>query len=115
MLWAVPSVVDDPCISLTGWTIVETDRGKYHLVGNSVATGLGRVSSAIERYDPVLVQFVTSSGRVYRVANKGLVSSDAWYAWEAWASFNGVRSWREVTDHYEAVVQALAADKQSIH
>lgn len=115
MLCAVPSVIDDPCISLTAWTIVEADRGEYHLVGDNVATGLGRVSSAIERYDPLLMQFVTSSGRAYLVTNKGPVSSDAWYAWEAWASFNGVQSWREVIDDYDTVVQALAATNSSLH
>jgi hypothetical protein len=66
---------------------VETELGERHLVGSNIATGLGRVSSAIEQFDARTKQFMTRSGRVYRVAKIGCVSREAWYDWEGWASF----------------------------
>jgi len=69
-------------------------------LGTDLATGLGRVSSAICRYVPLSRQFITQSGRVYCVTERGEVSREAWHIWEEWASFNGVREWREITDCY---------------
>lgn len=115
MLLGVPTVSDEPCIDLTGWTVVETESGERHLVGCNIATGLGRVSSAIDRFDAGTMRFTTSSGRVYRVAKVGDVSREAWYAWEAWASFNAVRSWREVTDEYECSMRVHPARQTTGH
>ena len=109
MLSGVTSNFEDPCIFIARWTVVETELGERHLVGDNLATGLGRVSSAICQYDPVTKQFVTRSGRLYRVTDRGQVSREAWFAWEAWASFNGVRTWREVMDDYETVTRVSAA------
>lgn len=106
MLSSVPSVNENPRIFLIRWTVVETEAGERHLVGDNLATGLGRVSSAISRYDPKSSQFVTSSGRVYQVANRGQVSREAWHAWEAWASFNRVGAWRAIDDDTKWVPQS---------
>lgn len=115
MFWAVPAVDDDPCIYLAGWAVVETELGERHLVGCNIANGLGRVSSAIEQFDAREMRFTTRSGRLYRVAKGGGTSREAWYAWEAWASFNAVKAWREVTDQYGSSMRAHPAGDSTIH
>ncbi|MBC7750762.1 MAG: hypothetical protein H7Z73_03450, partial [Candidatus Saccharibacteria bacterium] len=82
----VASVEDEPEIILSHWSIRECDRrdGRRtrHLVGYNMAGQEGRVSSAIEEFDPDRLHVRTGSGRVYELVGKSGTHVDSDYVWE---------------------------------
>lgn len=109
MIWSAESVDSQPEIQLVCWAVVAIRNGDRHLVGQLAATCEGRVSSAIQAFDPILCRFVTASGRAYRVLDVGTVSTEARFVWREWCQINKVESWREVTEAYEPQVEASLA------
>ncbi len=63
-IWKVLEVTEQPSITLVRWRILETDRGERHFMGYCKENREGRVSSAIQGYDPNTRRGVTLSGRV---------------------------------------------------
>lgn len=97
-IWAVASVAEVPELILSAWQIVETDKGERHFVGYNETDREGRASSAIEQFDLTTLRGVTRSRRVYQLRGKPGIDEDALYVWRHWCSFNGVKSWRYVTN-----------------
>ncbi|MCW5595862.1 MAG: hypothetical protein KIT42_08320 [Rhodocyclaceae bacterium] len=97
-VWAVAPVSETPELTLCAWQIVETDKQERHFVGYNLNDREGRVSSAITQFDPETLTGVTRSGRIYQLTGKPGIDEDALYVWRRWCSFNGVKSWRYVTN-----------------
>lgn len=106
MFWQTPDVAVKPEIDLACWAVVETDKDERHLVGIDLATGAGQVGSAIKVFDASTMEFRTVSGRLYRLRDASNLADDARYAWDRWATFNGVQSWRDVTTEYKPAMEA---------
>lgn len=97
-----PGVDEQPEVSIACWDIMEISlRGvkTHHVVG--YMDGGGRVSSAIQSFDPEKRQVITNSGRVYYLAPEGSGSiQDIEYTRGAWLRMNGVREFTDVTPEY---------------
>jgi hypothetical protein len=96
-VWSVPDVSTDPDISISDWQIFETENGSRHFVGSNVREHTGRVSTAIQLFDPTALRGVTSSGRVYQLVGPRGCSADGQYLWERWCAINRVTSYTDVT------------------
>lgn len=79
-----------PTTQLTHWQIHWVTRCdgaiEHHLVGR--ADGEGRVSSKVMQVDVAQRNVTTRSGRVYSLAGKSGIDSDAQYVWNWWLDFN---------------------------
>jgi hypothetical protein len=96
-VWSVPGVSAEPEMSLSDWQILETQKGSRHFVGNDVRDYTGRVSTAIQQFDPTALRGITSSGRVYQLVGPRGCSEDGQYIWERWCRVNGITSYTDVT------------------
>jgi len=98
-------VTDEPVTSLYQWMVYTVELpgmegNTIHFVG---WTGWeGRVSSAIQAYDPTTKEGVSRSGRIYKLEGHSGYNSDAVYVWATWKQMNAVQKWNNVTDDYEA-------------
>lgn len=97
-IWNVASVTAQPELTLVDWKILETQRGERHFVGYVIENQEGRVSSAIEQFDPVSLRGVTRSGRVYRLYGAPGFNRDAEYVWKRWVQLNAITEYLDVTD-----------------
>ena len=77
----------------------ETDRSR-HLVGYVHKKGAGRVSSAIQQFDPESMTIRTKSGRIYHLQGQPGFNADAEYVWSLWKSFNDAQKESDVTNQY---------------
>jgi hypothetical protein len=97
----VASVIDEPEIKLTQWSIKECDRkdGRRtrHFIGYDIKGNEGRVSSAIVEFDPARKRARTGSGRVYELVGPSGHHRDADYVWERWMLLQKVKNDVEVT------------------
>jgi hypothetical protein len=96
-IWQTKPVTEQPSITLEHWRIIETERNERHFVGYSPADREGRVSSAIQSFDPVTRRGVTRTGRVYALAGSPGIDSDAQYVLGCWVQINRVTALRDVT------------------
>lgn len=102
--WSVSPVNEQPQITLSQWRVFEVDLLRTgasltrHFVGRSLESGNGRVSSPIQKFDPLSGCGVTRSGRVYRLAGDAGYHADASYTWAQWKSLNGTTDEQDVTD-----------------
>ena len=96
-VWSVASVCEEPELSLSNWQILETQVGSRHFVGIDLRDDTGRVSTAIQQFDPTALRGVTSSGRVYQLVGPRGRSEHGQYIWERWCSVNGITSYTDVT------------------
>lgn len=91
-LWKTPSVADQPMILLVRWRVLEARNAEFelerHLVGYNVDQHEGRVSTAIEHFDPTASMVVTRSGRVYHLMGPPGYDTDAVWVWEQWSRLN---------------------------
>lgn len=85
-VWKVASVLENPEISLTNWTIKKMVEGEY-FVGEQ-RWGSGRVSTAIQTFDPETKKGVTASGRVYQLVGDEGYSRDGDYIWGYYKKLN---------------------------
>lgn len=102
MLYRPDSVEKTPEQEISNWSIMEVtapEPATRHLVG-SIPGRDGRVSSAIQSFDPASRIAVTRSGRRYKLAGEPGFSTNAEYVWNAWAGLNGVTESRDVTAEY---------------
>lgn len=100
-IWETTPVDEVPEIRLTAWRIYETERGERHFIGWNLTEREGRVSSAIEIYDPTTQRGRTRSGRIYQLVGSSAYSADAMYVWRRWCVINEVQQARDVTGELE--------------
>lgn len=96
-VWRVADVSAEPEMSISEWEIMETQTGSRHFVGCDVHNCTGRVSTAIQEFDPTVLRGVTSSGRVYQLVGPRGCSENGRYIWERWCSVNDITSYTDVT------------------
>ncbi|MFL9987978.1 hypothetical protein [Paraburkholderia sediminicola] len=84
-------------MSLSDWQILETQHGSRQFVGCDVRDCTGRVSTAIQEFDPTMLRGVTSSGPVYQLVGQRGYSDDGQYIWQRWCDVNGIISYTDVT------------------
>lgn len=89
-----------PDISLIIWRVLEIDAGTRHFVGFDIEAREGRVSTAIQQFDPRARTGVTESGRVYALLGSPGYDKDGQFVWGIWKRVNSVKSERDVTDEY---------------
>jgi hypothetical protein len=77
----------------------ETDRSR-HLVGYIPSKGTGRVTSAIQQFDPKSMTIKTRSGRIYHLKGHPGFNDDVEYVWLQWKSLNGAQEASDVTSQY---------------
>jgi len=99
-VWRTPPPSEQPSLSLSRWSVMETHTGDHHLVGYNLDDHEGRVSTAIVEFDPVTSKATTRSGRIYQLVGKSGYDSDGAWVWEIWSRANMV-SGKDVTDQYE--------------
>jgi len=83
---------DETHVTMTSWGVHEvnfSDGTTRHLVGS--VNGEGRVSSAIQSYDPQEKQLITKSGKVYVVQGKPGTTANAVYVWQSWCKINKIK------------------------
>ena len=98
--WSVASVEEEPEIGLRRWRVIETERGEHHFVGQSMASGAGRVSSAIVSFDPQSRTGRTRSGRRYTLIGQPGDDPDGMHTWAIWALANNVKQQTNVSSQY---------------
>lgn len=101
-IWPAASVEEEPEIRLRCWHVIETERGEHHFVGQSMASGTGRVSSAITSFDPSSRIGRTRSGRRYILIGQPGDDFDGILTFAIWALANSVTQLTIVTSQYLA-------------
>ncbi len=109
-IWKVLAVTEQPSITLVRWRIFETNREEHHFVGYCDENLEGRISSAIQGFDPSTGRGVTASSRVYQLEEPAGYDEDALYTWELWSGINQVQSVQDVTE--EVVALGITAKGQ---
>jgi len=110
-IWSTPSVSAQPVIILERWRVLEVDNQQgqvqRHFVGFNVEDCEGRVSTAIQQFDPVTGQGVTKSGRTYKlIGNPGYDSDGAW-VWAYWSRVHKLANERDLSGElWAAMVDA---------
>lgn len=99
-VWKVDSIDVQPVIELRCWRVYETERGERHFVGQSIASATGRVSSAIQKFDPESRTGITRSGRQYVLQGGPGYDADAMHVWSVWSMVNAVIEAKNVTAEY---------------
>lgn len=98
----------EPGIHLVRWRIFQRENGKVHFVGYHQAGYEGRVSSAIEAFDPLTRCGVTHSGRMYELIDSPGFDSEAMHVWQLWSRARGWTNCKDVTDDVLAGLQAAS-------
>lgn len=107
-IFGVAPIDQEPEETIVFWSVREvifgsgTDRSR-HLVGYVPRKGTGRVSSAIQQFDPKSMTVKTRSGRVYHLKGHPGFHDEAEYVWSHWKSFNGAKDETDVTNQYCAL------------
>ena len=101
-IWKTTPVNQTPEIALENWRVFEVrslywDETTRHFMGYNLTEREGRVSSAIETFDPVTRQGITKSGRVYQLIGDPGYNRDAEYTWSRWCEINHIEDQRDVT------------------
>lgn len=105
-IWNVQSVAEQPSVTLVNWQIFQTELGERHFVGYCQENHEGRVSSAIQSFDPATRRGVTKSGRVYELIDEPGQDLDALYVWGVWAEINNVRRFTDLTEEIASALKA---------
>jgi hypothetical protein len=110
MSWRVQPISEEPSRTLDAWFVVEVpfDGAQVpwtrHLVGWSVESTRGRVSSPIEVLDPERRLARTRSGRVYELRHGPGLNADAFTTWCRWKARHGLQDERDVSDEVSALL-----------
>lgn len=112
-IWSSPPVSEQPEITLARWRVVEIytkeSQVERHFVGYNVEDREGRVSSAIQEFNPATARGLTRSGRVYQLVGKPGRDPDGEYVWQNWARMNQLTDEKDVT----AEIWQLVSDLQN--
>lgn len=101
-IWKTAPVDQMPEVSLENWRVFEVkslywDGRTRHFMGYNPYDCEGRVSSAIDRYDPAIQQGISKSGRVYKLLGEPGYNREAEYVWSRWCEINHIEDQRDVT------------------
>lgn len=103
-IWRTPPVSEQPKIILARWRVVEVYNKKSqverHFIGYNVEDQEGRVSSAIQDFDPETALGITRSGRAYHLIGDPGRDPDGEYVWNNWAKINLFTDEKDVTTEY---------------
>jgi hypothetical protein len=97
-VWNTKPVSEQPQITLIQWSVIETELHERHFCGYCIENGEGRVSSAIQTFDPKTRRGVTRSGRCYALEGPSGMHPDAAYVWSVWAQVNNVKRAVDVSE-----------------
>jgi hypothetical protein len=97
-IWSVGSIEDEPQVEIISWRIMQTEAGTRHFVGCDPRDRSGRVSSAIQQFDPVARVGRTRSGRVYQLRGDSGYNGNAEYVWGRWCQINHVVTSEDVSE-----------------
>jgi hypothetical protein len=98
-IWSATPVDEVPELRLRDWSVYECKgAGTRHFVGYNMTECEGRVSSAIQQFDPATRRGVTESGRVYELVGQPGHDADADYVWQRWLTINHETDWNDVTE-----------------
>ncbi len=108
-LWKTAPIADQPRILLARWRVLEVRSAELeierHFVGYNVDQHEGRVSTAIEHFDPTTRMAVTRSGRVYQLMGPPGYDSDGAWVWGHWSRLNGTTDEKDVTEEVWKLIQ----------
>jgi hypothetical protein len=101
-VWNIEPVNEVPEVTLAAWQVFEVpldgdDGWTRHFVGYARELRQGQVCSPVLSFDPTTRSGVTRSGRVYRLAGRPGLGSDALYVWNQWKAIHGITEERDVT------------------
>jgi len=106
----IESVKMEPIVNIINWSIhsvkFSNENRSEHLQG-FVPGKIGRVTSAIQAFEPGTRRITTFSGRVYILVGLPGSCEDAAYVWHFWKKMNGVVYDRNVTDTYAVQIKKL--------
>lgn len=97
-IWKPRPTSEVPSIVLSRWRIFEMEDGTRHFVGVDMFNSSGRVSSPIVTFDPVTMQGVTHTGRIYELVGSKGSSLTVEYVWMRWCEMYEVTSYTDVTE-----------------
>jgi hypothetical protein len=110
-VWQVDDIGLQPEITLTNWRIFESDKGERHFVGYCLEDRSGRVSSAIEGFDPRTQRGVTRSGRVYQLKGQSGCNANADHTWSMFKIINEIETCKDVSEEViRSIDEARAAE-----
>ena len=106
----IESVEKEPRVDIVNWqihqvTFFNEDKSE-HLMG-FVPKKKGRVTSAIQVFEPETRRITTFSGRVYTLIGPPGHCKDAAYVWHLWIKINSVVQDENVTDKYASQIKKL--------
>lgn len=96
-----------PLVNLSRWRVKKITSSLKRLgtaivlVGTDEATGDGRVSSQVKKFDPKTRQAITSTGRVYQLVGPSGMTLDAAYVFGVWCKKWRVTADVDITARYE--------------
>jgi hypothetical protein len=103
-LYTVAPVLQAPEETIIRWSVFAATFAdastSQHLVGVIPRNQHGRVTSAIQAFDPIKMEIITRSGRLYFLSGEPGQDSNADYVWQSWCLSNQVKSVRDVTHEY---------------
>lgn len=115
-IWSTPPVSAQPVVILQRWRVleVENQQGEVqrHFVGYNAQDWEGRVSTAIQQFDPVSGQGVTKSGRTYQLMGKPMYDPDGTWVWEHWSRAQKLTNERDVSGEYWADMVGAQPDPE---
>ena len=91
------SVDECPEIMLSLWSIRESSDGRRFFVGRDEDEGLGRVSTAIQSFDPQTRVGISLSGRRYVLVGRGGWYRDGEYIWNLVVKGWELGRWTDIT------------------
>lgn len=123
--WQASPVGEQPQITLRCWRVFDVDLHKTdsrltrHFVGLSQQSRHERVSSPVQKFDPVSRCGVTRSGRIYRLEGIPGFAADAIYTWTEWKKLNRITVEKDVTNRLlEAIFgssfESIESDKVTV-
>jgi hypothetical protein len=111
-IWSIESVSETPEVILDSWRVFDVPLDgpdqpwTRHFVGDARGERQGQVSSAVEKFDVTTRCGVTRSGRIYQLAGRPGLGSDAQYVWNRWKRIAGVAEERDMTQEVLAQMPA---------
>jgi hypothetical protein len=111
-VWSLKSVSETPEVILDSWSVFDVplhgpgQPWTRRFVGDARRERQGQVSSPVESFDLTTRCGVTRSGRIYQLAGRPGLGSDAQYVWNRWKRIAGVTEERDVTQEVFAQIPA---------
>jgi hypothetical protein len=104
----------DPQATLVEWRVLELPGGSRHLTGWNIVGKSWRISSAIQRLDPITGTCATSSGRCYGLQGAPGTACEAGLVWESFAAHLRVEEARDVSNEvWELICSARSPEARS--